>query len=478
MQRIFNSLLANAMFFPEKPAFLTAERFLTYGLVARGVASMQQALGRLRLDPEKPVGLLVDDPPRHIIVSLALMGMGYTVAALRDELIEPAAAWGIDNFLVDDRTLKLPSDARAHRIDGSWFSAAGAGAPAAFEWPEDRAVRIVFTSGSTGRPKPIAWSMPMLVRFIADSINYRIGPGDRSMCTVGMSAPGFYLSLAHLMCGKAICFARLPEVLQVAMLYNATGLNCTHAHIRTLLEAKKQSGAPTRFDFIALGCGQLNGAQQSEILTAFGGQISSSYAGTEFGYAAMATGQVLNLRDSLGNCFAPITRIEIVDEEERVLPVGVEGRIRVRQDHLGWSYSGALVREAGDRTAFCYPGDLGFIDASGLMVLTGRADEIINDAGVRFDPEAMEVHLRRIPGLTGVAAIRMPVSGGPPEPWVAMVAQKPITVAQINEWIGANLSGELGSVRFARAVMVDAIPHTGTGKVARQALRSKLQSVV
>ena len=475
MQRVFRSILAQAAFFPEKPAFILKERFLTYSLVVRAVASAQKAIASLKMSQDKPVGLLVDDPARHMIISLALMGMGYTVAGLRDDLVETARAYDIDVFVADGAPRKLEG-ATCHRISDAWFSAQDVGPPTAQEWSDKRAIRITFTSGSTGRPKPIARTLPLLLSVVDDNINYRIGSGERSICMEGMSASGFPRTLAHLTFGKTVCFARLPDVLELAQLYNVRSLTCTHRQLRTLLEIKRKKRQSISFDFITLGCGQLNGAQQSEIRSAFGGQISSSYAGTEFGYAGIATAEVLNLRDSIGNCFSPIADVQIVDEERRPVATGIEGQIRVRVDHPSWTYSGSLERSPDDDVEWVYPGDYGFLNPHGLLVLTGRKDEIINDGGVRFDPEAMEVHLRRIKGLKDVAAIKMPVSDGAPQPWLAIVSEAAPSLEEINAWIETSIPGELGSVQFARLFQLDSIPLTASGKVARQQLREILSS--
>jgi acyl-coenzyme A synthetase/AMP-(fatty) acid ligase len=476
MKRVFRPILAQTAFVPEKPAFMLKERFLTYSLVVRAIASAQKAIASLKLSQDKPVGLLVDDPARHMIVSLALMGMGYTVAGLREDLIQPARACGIDVFIVDDRAPRIP-DVATYLVGDAWFAARDPGQPIAQEWPDNRAIRIVFTSGSTGRPKPITRTLPFLLEAVADNVKYRIGPSERSICMEGMSASGFARTLAQLMYGKTVCFARLADVLHLAQLYNVRSLTCTHRQLRSLLEMRKQERLSVSFDFIALGCGQLNVAQQSEIRSAFGGQLSSSYASTEFGYAAIATGEVLELRSNIGNCFSTVANVQVVDDNNIPLPAGVEGQIRVHVKHPTWVYSGPLEMSSEQLKEWIYPGDFGFLTPEGMLVLTGRKDEIINDGGVRFDPEAMEVHLRRIVGVTDVAAIKMPVSDGAPQPWLAIVAEGAFSLEEINGWIERSILGELGSVQFARLFQLDSIPITASGKVARQQLREILSSM-
>ncbi len=476
MRRVFQPLLAQAAFFPEKPAFMLKERFLTYSLVVRAIASAQKTVAGFRFSKDKPIGLLIDDPARHVIISLALMDMGYTVAGLREDLIGPARACGIDVFIIDGRTLRLDG-AVLHRIGDAWFSDGEAGDLQMQEWPDSRAIRITFTSGSTGRPKPIARTLQFLLDIMDDNVRHRIGPGERSICMEGMSASGFQRTLAQLTFGKTVCFAQLSDVLHLAQLYNVRSLTCTHRQIRALMEIRREQRLSVSFDFIALGCGQLNGAQQSEIRSAFGAQISSSCASTEFGYAAIATGEVLALRDNVGNCFSPIADIQIVNDNGSPVPSGVEGQIQVRVDHPSWTYEGSLEVSRKKLQRMGQSGRLRIHCAQRLARPYRRKDEIINDGGVRFDPEAMEAHLRRMPGIRDVAATKMPMSDGPPEAWLAVVGEAPPSLEQIHDWIPDAIQGELGSVQFARLFVLDSISRTASsGKVARQQLRDILRA--
>jgi acyl-CoA synthetase (AMP-forming)/AMP-acid ligase II len=145
---------------------------------------------------------------------------------------------------------------------------------------------------------------------------------------------------------------------------------------------------------------------------------------------------------------------------------------------MGWPFKGNLIETddvKGD--GWFYPGDLGFFDSDGFLIVTGRSDEVINEGGVKFAPEVMESHLKRHPKIQDVAIVRIPMMLGQVEAWLAVVAKEPISLELIQEWMAQNITGELSSVRLARLFLVDSIPRTGTGKVARQELRSRLRGV-
>jgi acyl-coenzyme A synthetase/AMP-(fatty) acid ligase len=110
------------------------------------------------------------------------------------------------------------------------------------------------------------------------------------------------------------------------------------------------------------------------------------------------------------------------------------------------------------------------------LIVTGRVDEVINDGGVKFAPEAMEAQLKRHPKIQDVAVVRMQDGSQQAEAWMAVVPKEPISLELIQDWMAQNVAGDLGSVRFARLILVNSIPATATGKVSRQELRDMLRS--
>jgi acyl-CoA synthetase (AMP-forming)/AMP-acid ligase II len=82
---ILTRIEANARFFPKKPAIILSDRMVNYDMLIKGIFSVQSIIHDLRLSREAPVGLLVDNPIRHIIVFLALLRSGFTVTSMRRE---------------------------------------------------------------------------------------------------------------------------------------------------------------------------------------------------------------------------------------------------------------------------------------------------------------------------------------------------------------------------------------------------------
>ena len=166
--------------------------------------------------------------------------------------------------------------------------------------------------------------------------------------------------------------------------------------------------------------------------------------------------------------------LEIVDEEGSPLPAGAEGRIRVRSPQTSRPFIGAPMEPAGASDAWVYPGDVGRLDPDGVLVVTGRLDEIINYGGAKTDPETIESVLANHPAIVEGAALRMPAADGTQEAWAAVVPRAPLTLEGLNAWLASRLTGELGAFQFARLELVSDIPRTEAAKVARAALRGRL----
>ena len=88
---------------------------------------------------------------------------------------------------------------------------------------------------------------------------------------------------------------------------------------------------------------------------------------------------------------APWAELEIVDHNDRPVPAGSEGIVRIRATCQGAPYPPERAAEnTSFRDGWFYPGDLGRYETDGLLVLTGRTSEVINVGGLKLAPEVIE----------------------------------------------------------------------------------------
>ena len=112
-------------------------------------------------------------------------------------------------------------------------------------------------------------------------------------------------------------------------------------------------------------------------------------------------------------------------------------------------------------------GDLGFVDESGFLHVTGRVKDIIIRGGTNINPYEMESILRSHPKVRDACVVGRPHAELGEVP-VAFVVGEPSQEELVR------FLQERGLVRYkwpAMIIRLDELPLSGPGKVNRQALR-------
>jgi acyl-CoA synthetase (AMP-forming)/AMP-acid ligase II len=202
----------------------------------------------------------------------------------------------------------------------------------------------------------------------------------------------------------------------------------------------------------------------------FGPCISSLYGQTEAPMTICALGakemQDPVLRGKAGKACSN-SRVRIVDDAGLELPVGTVGNIEVQGPIVMKAYlhepglTDATLRDNWLRT-----GDLGSLDETGCLTLSGRASEVIITGGFNVYPAEIENVLAKAPGVRECC-----VYGVDDSYWgeriEAVVVPDPGSNASNADILGF-VKEELGSIRTPKALhVVDALPRNAVGKVVR-----------
>ena len=346
MSVLLHWLQAHALRTPKQPAIMLTDRVVTFEMLIAGIHSVQRVLQDLRLDPGKPVGLMIDNSARHLIIGLALMKSGFAFASLRPNLIEAAVRLGMTQLIVDTA---LPFDLRLRVsfVDDKWFSNP-APTPTPREHPTlEKVARISFTSGSTGEPKAISYTHKVLQDRVFKLFLAGVGSHERVMSAYGLSGPGFIQALQTMCGGRTICFAQQDDLLSLMTYLRVDEVRGSVIQLRALLLDQTSQGRPASLKMVSAGGAYLPFSLAEEIRTAFRCEVINPYSSVEAGPIGMAGGALMSLRPARGNCFSPLAHVEIVTESGETLPVGEEGLIRVRSDSVCRPFTGALIEEAG-----------------------------------------------------------------------------------------------------------------------------------
>ena len=146
------------------------------------------------------------------------------------------------------------------------------------------------------------------------------------------------------------------------------------------------------------------------------------------------------------------------------MPPGEIGEIRIRAPGMSTGYlddERATARHFSD--GWFRPGDLGTFTPDGVLIVYGRADDVMILNGIKIAPAEIERVLERHPAVKAVAAFPLPspVHGELPVAAVELVAG-----ASADERELQTFAREALGLRAPRRVMiVSALPSTVQGKV-------------
>jgi fatty-acyl-CoA synthase len=278
--------------------------------------------------------------------------------------------------------------------------------------PEHESRSIVLTSGTTGIPKgarvarpenmdPLAWLL-RVVPFRARTPSVIAAPLFHAH-GFGQFAVG-----SGLAC-KLVLERRFDAERTLALVeaHRATTLVAVPVMLKRIVELPEATRS--RYDTSSLRVVLSSGSALSSELArrcmdAFGPVVYNLYGSTEVAWATIAAPEDLLAAPGTVGRPPPHTRIAILDDESRPLPVGETGRIFVGHEMLfdGYTDNSVPIPRSGDMMT---PGDLGHVDEDGRLFVDARADDMIVSGGENVYPAEIEAALQEHPDIDQIAAV-------------------------------------------------------------------------
>ena len=159
----------------------------------------------------------------------------------------------------------------------------------------------------------------------------------------------------------------------------------------------------------------------------------------------------------------------------QAVPTGTVGEICCRGPAVFAGHHGDPAATAKAlRGGWFYTGDLGRLDARGLLFITGRESDMYISGGSNVYPREVEDLLLDHPGVAEVAVL-----GVPDAHWgeigVAVVVRREGTAAVDQAALLAHLEGRCARFRWPRQVFFwDALPKSGYGKIVKKDIQRLL----
>lgn len=329
---------------------------------------------------------------------------------------------------------------------------------------------ISLSSGTTGDPKGVLRTHGYMLDRVAKETdardsNSRLLPLDLNF------AVGFGQAVRMLVRGGAVVLS--PERSPANVAYMVRSHAVTHwllspAMAEDILALLDEDDI--HFPSVA-SLRILGGAPNPRLLDAlfrkFTPHVYVDYGTSEVGPVAVATPEMLRRAPDCAGRVVPWVKVEIVDDEDRPVPAGQSGRLRMQVEQMftGYHLDPSLTVER-IRDGWYYPHDRARIDADGLLYIEGRQDDVFNVSGNKVYFRDVESVLETHPAVREAAAFVLPQQTGRDLLAVAVIASTRVPANELLAWAVQ----KLGPIGPERLFFVEEFARTQTGKVLRDQL--------
>ena len=353
--------------------------------------------------------------------------------------------------------------------------------------PDDMAV-IQYTSGSTGTPRGVVHLHRGLLAVLR-GLPERLGLTAADVCFSAAKlsfAYGFGNSLLFPFAVGASTLlmpqtADAPRVLRLVRRCRPTvlfGVPALYAGVLTVAEREPTAGLPGVRLCVSAG-EPLPPSLAERWRRRFGLDLLNGLGSTECLHIFLAQEPGRTPPGSSGT-LVPGYEAELRDEQGRVLGPGEPGELWVRSEANAARY---WNRQPETRTTmvggWIRTGDQLRRDADGVFSYLARTDDVLKVGGMKVAPTEIEDCLLRHPQVRECAVVGVPGRHGTTEivAYVRPVAGRPDSPEHevaLRRSLRAHLRGSLAPYKLPRTLhVVDDLPRTTTGKVARQQLRTR-----
>ncbi len=465
------------------------------------------------------IATLAWNTDRHLELWYGIAGMGAIYHTLNPRLFENQIAWIVNHaedramfldlsfvplmerlqdrmpsvlrfiVLTDDASMPETSLRQAVAFE-TWLAEADGD----FQWAdldENSAAGLCYTSGTTGSPKGVLYShrSNVLHAMAASTADYLgLSSRDVVMPVVPLfHANGWSLALSAPMNGAALVMPgpKLDGPSLHALLEDER-ITITAAvptvWLGLLQHLTATDGELNWLKRVVIGGSACPRAMTEAFETRFGVTVSHAWGMTEMSPLGsfcslkpdvdhLQGEALLDLKMKQGH--APFTvEMKITDDAGARLPWDgtTFGRLKVRGPAVAASYMRGDGGDILDGEGFFDTGDIATIDANGYMAITDRSKDVIKSGGEWISSIELENLAMGHPDVAEAAVIGVAHSKWDERPLLVIVP-KPGAMPTHDSLI-AFMTGKIARWWLPDAtVLLDAIPHTATGKIQKTALR-------
>ncbi|MCC3763222.1 long-chain fatty acid--CoA ligase [Glycomyces sp. TRM65418] len=345
------------------------------------------------------------------------------------------------------------------------------------------AATVLYTSGTTGTPKGAVGSHLAMVEQVHCALidSFDVRPDD----VLYGGLPFFHsfgqMAVMNIGFRRGASIILLPkfdpdEALALLVQYRATVFTAVPTNYAQIVEAAKRNPERPPLRFAVSGGAALPVALLEAFEQTFGAQVHEGYGLTETSPTATFNNVDEPIRPgtvgrSLWGVDVAAADPETEDRVELLTEPGALGEIVVRGHNLMKGYLGkpdataAAVVDGWFRT-----GDLGTVDADGIVAIVDRKKDMIIRNGYNVYPTEVEAVLARHPAVSMAAVFGVPHETHGQEVHAAVV---PAAGAEVDAAeVVAYMKEKVAAYKYPRVVhVVEALPLGASGKVLKRELQ-------
>jgi acyl-CoA synthetase (AMP-forming)/AMP-acid ligase II len=363
--------------------------------------------------------------------------------------------------------------------------AARAAAPTAAETGSlaDEVATLIYTSGTTGAPKGVMVPHRGLLHFArVSAASRRLTPQDIGYAALPMS---HIFGIATVLMASAHAGASLVLRSRFDPEDAFKALACPGVSILQgvpTMFSRMMAAAPPRAElrapalrYVYTGGAALDPTQKRDVERYFGVPMHHGYGITEYAGSMFIT-DIDAPRDDCSAGFA-VEGVELrIGSPDSGAPVpGERGDILIRGPGvmLGYYRDPAQTAQALLPGGWLHTGDIGYVDASGALFISGRSKDLIIRSGFNVYPIGVESVINAFPGVR-LSAVVGRSTADRNEEVIAFVEPLPGAALDIR-LLTLHLRAQLAPYkRPAEIIPIDTIPTTVSGKILKQPLKERL----